>query len=99
MYRTRATVTFLILLLGMPLSAVLGAEDPNLVGWWKLDDGTGAVAKESSGKSLDGAAFGDPVWSTTGIDGGSLLFDGVDDYVFIDTRYRIRAYPMSVGFR
>jgi len=99
MCRTRATLVFLILLLGLPLRAVLGAEDPNLIGWWKLDDGTGTIAKEATGKGIDGNVFGDAKWDTVGINGGCLLFDGTDDYLFIDGRWRLRAYTMSVWFR
>ncbi|UCD49514.1 MAG: hypothetical protein JSW27_18525 [Phycisphaerales bacterium] len=75
------------------------AADPSLVGWWKLDDGAGTVAADASGRSVDGELFGDPVWDTEGIFGGSLLFDGVDDYIFIDGHFELPEYTMAVWFR
>jgi regulation of enolase protein 1 (concanavalin A-like superfamily) len=47
----------------------------DLIGWWTLDDGTGAVAKDSSGNGNNGAFSGTPVW-VTGRLGGALRFDG-----------------------
>lgn len=99
MYQMRATVTFLILLLGLPVSTGLAADDPNLIGHWTLDDGAGTVAKESTGKGLDGTIFGNPTWDRAGINGGCLVFDGVDDYIFIDGRWKLPEYTMSVWFR
>jgi hypothetical protein len=63
------------------------ATDPgtgNLVGWWKLDDGTGATtAQDSSIYGNHGTLIAmDPAsdWITGQI-GGALHFDGIDDYV------------------
>jgi hypothetical protein len=55
--------------------------EPNLVGWWKLDETGGTVVYDSAGVN-DGAAYGSPLWQPTGgkID-GALKFDGVNDYV------------------
>jgi len=73
--------------------------DPNLVGWWQLDDGSGDVAVDTSGKTVDAQLFGKPSWSVDGVDGGCLLFDGSDDYVFIDGQYKLPMYTMAVWFR
>ena len=54
--------------------------DPNLVGWWKLDEGSGATVIDSSGQYNLGTLRGDPQW-TVGFDGDALAFDGVDDWV------------------
>jgi hypothetical protein len=54
--------------------------DPNLVGWWKFDDGSGNVALDSTDYWNDGILNGDPKW-ITGKVGGALDFDGEDDYV------------------
>jgi len=56
--------------------------DPNLVGWWRLDDAFGSVALDWSGYNNHGSLQGDPQW-TLGYDGGALQLDGVDDYVEI----------------
>jgi hypothetical protein len=54
--------------------------DPELFGYWKLDEGNGVVAGDASGSRLDGTLFNDPLW-TAGRSGTALLFDGDDDYV------------------
>jgi hypothetical protein len=50
---------------------------PNLIGWWKLDDGSGTVANDSSHafKGNDGKLVGDPKWAE-GRKGGALRLDG-----------------------
>ena len=58
---------------------VWGQVDPNLVGWWQLDDGSGVTAVDSAG-SADGTLINGPVWSS-GLIGGALEFDGDNDYV------------------
>jgi hypothetical protein len=98
--RKRLTLLFVA---GIVLScsglSLAGPAEPNLVGWWQLNDGSGTAAVDSSGKSVDGTLFGKPAWSKDGVDGGCLLFDGSDDYVFIDGAYRLSNYTMAVWFR
>jgi len=53
-----------------------------LVAWWKLDDGSGNTAVDSSSNGHNGTLKGDPSW-VDGIDGGALAFDGDGDYVDI----------------
>src|SRR3990167_464828 len=56
-----------------------------LVGWWKLDEGSGTSAGDSSGQGNTGtlaASPGTPTW-TTGKIGQGLSFDGSDDYVSV----------------
>ena len=55
------------------------ASDPNLVGWWKLDD-AGLTAVDSSGHGNDGTLVGNPVWGEGRIHGG-LTFNGTSSYV------------------
>ncbi len=66
-----------IFVLGPILTGTASAE---LVGWWKLDDGTGTTAVDSSGNGNDATVYGDPQWIDGRLD-GALQFDGVDDYV------------------
>jgi hypothetical protein len=73
--------------------------DPNLVGWWQLDDGSGTVAVDSSGKCVDGDLSGNPAWSKDGVEGGCLLFDGADDYIFFDGKFKLPTYTMALWFR
>ncbi len=54
--------------------------DPNLVGWWKLDETAGTFVMDSSGYGNHGTLRSNPLW-VTGVVGGALQFDGIDDYV------------------
>jgi hypothetical protein len=54
--------------------------DPNLVGWWKFDEGSGANVFDSSGHGNHGTFIGDPQW-VIGPNGDALEFDGVDDWI------------------
>ncbi|UCF16885.1 MAG: LamG domain-containing protein, partial [Phycisphaerales bacterium] len=54
--------------------------DPDLVAWWKLDEGGGATVVDWSGHGNHGTLQGDPEW-TDGIDAGALDLDGGGDYV------------------
>ncbi|MHC4585080.1 MAG: LamG-like jellyroll fold domain-containing protein, partial [Planctomycetota bacterium] len=69
-----------VLLLSMVLTGTVRAE---LVGWWRLDDGSGTVAVDSSASGNDGTFEGDPQW-VAGQFGGALEFDG-DDWVNVGT--------------
>jgi hypothetical protein len=51
-----------------------------LVGWWKLDEGSGNTAADAGDKGLDGSLVGDTSW-VDGIVAGALAFDGDGDYV------------------
>ena len=43
-----------VLVLDMALISGAGAADPDLIGWWKLDDGSGDTATDLSGSGNDG---------------------------------------------
>ena len=58
----------------------ISVSDPNLIGWWKLDEGQCATAIDWSGHKNNGTLIGGPKW-VTGYDEGALEFDGSDDYV------------------
>jgi RNA polymerase sigma-70 factor (ECF subfamily) len=49
--------------------------DPDLMVYWKLDDGHGQVAADSSGNNFSGTLLDSPVW-TSGKLGGALDFNG-----------------------
>jgi hypothetical protein len=69
-----------VLVLGLVLTNTAEAVDPNLVGWWTLDDGSGTTALDSSDFGNDGTLVGDPQW-VTGQLNGALEFDGTGDWV------------------
>lgn len=52
----------------------------DLVAHWKFDEGSGATTTDATGNGNDGSIQGDPQW-VTGIDGGALEFDGIDDFI------------------
>ncbi|MHC4147015.1 MAG: LamG domain-containing protein, partial [Planctomycetota bacterium] len=60
-----------VILLGLVLTSAAEAE---LVGWWKLDDGSGTVAVDSSGYGRDGTIT-NATWEA-GKFGTALAFDG-----------------------
>jgi len=68
------TVSLLFVLL---LTLAAGAAEPGLVGWWRLDEGTGSTVADSSGRGHDGSfVTGSPAWVEGRYD-GALRFDGV----------------------
>jgi len=66
-----------ILVLGLVLTSAAKAADPDLVGHWMFDEGSGTTAYDSSGNGNDGTLQGDPQW-VEGQLGGGLEFDGSD---------------------
>jgi len=54
--------------------------DPNLVAWWKLDEGQGTTVLDWSGHEHNGTLLNGPQW-VAGYDGSALELDGADDYV------------------
>ncbi len=65
-----------VLILSLTFTNTASAE---LVGWWRLDEGSGTIAYDSSDYGRDGTLQGDPEW-VVGQIGGALDFDG-DDHV------------------
>jgi len=65
-----------VLVLGLVLTSVAKAIDPDLVGWWRLDGN----ANDSSGNNNHGTLSGNPQW-VAGKIGGALEFDGTDVYI------------------
>ena len=64
------------LVLGMAASVSAG-----LVAHWAFDEGSGTIARDSSGKGHDGTLQGDPQWVTGMIGSGALSFDSTDGLV------------------
>jgi hypothetical protein len=63
-----------VLVFGLFLTSAANAADPDLVGWWKLDEGSGTIAIDSSGNGFD-----IPLQNTTwenGVFGGAVGFPG-----------------------
>jgi hypothetical protein len=64
----------LVLVLGLVLTSTAKAD---LVGWWKLDEGSGTTVSDASGKGHNGTIVGNPQW-VSGVSGLALEFDGDD---------------------
>jgi len=71
------------------------AGDPTLIGWWKLDEGTGTTVLDSSGGGNDGTFGGAPDWIQ---DAGrtAVSFSGSAD--LIETPLIIPAMTLENGF-
>ncbi len=72
--------SFLLIISLLLVSSSARAQDSDLLGWWKLDEGLGMVASDSSGSGNDGVLNGSPNW-VPGVVGTALEFDSDDDYV------------------
>jgi|GEM_PF-787108 len=53
-----------------------------LVAEWKFDEGSGTTAVDSSGNNNNGTING-AAWTSAGISGNALQFDGINDYVAV----------------
>jgi len=67
---------FLAYIILLAVAVCTQAQDPDLLAWWKFDDGTGTIAVDSSGNGHDGVFIQDPEW-VAGKFGSGLLFDGL----------------------
>ena len=77
MYRKSFLLISFVFVLSLVLASATRAD---LVGWWRLDEGTGTTAYDSSGNGNDGTILGNPQW-VAGKIGSALDFDGNGDYV------------------
>jgi len=70
------------------LISVLGSSTDGLVNWWKFDETSGTVAADSAGTNTDTLLnfnFTSTSGWTPGRIGNALAFDGVNDYVSLDS--------------
>jgi hypothetical protein len=97
MSKRAAQLTSFLLLYGLVGAAAAfdPNTDPSLIGWWKLDDGSGNVAADASGHGRDGTVRGDPPW-IQGYFGGGLLLDGTNDYVEVSTPLNLRSNHVTI---
>jgi len=62
-----------ILVLSLVLTSTANAADPNLVGWWRFNEGAGTATIDSSGNERHGVLVNDPLW-VPGVQGTALQF-------------------------
>jgi len=70
-------------------SRTLFAADPNLVAWYKLDDGAGLSAIDASGLGNTGTLVNGPVWTNSGKVNSALQLDGTNDSVLVNNSARL----------
>lgn len=91
---TRFLIIILFILTIQPARADV---TDGLVGWWKLDEGSGTTANDSSGQGNTGTLTNGPTW-TSGKRDGSINFDGNNDYITVpDTSILEMSFPFSVS--
>ena len=71
--------------------------DPNLIAWWKLDEGSGVMALDESGYGNHGTLIRNPQW-VTGHDGDALEFNGAGTYVDCGNAESLNVNVFSVSF-
>jgi len=77
----------LVFVLGLVLTSMAGAADPDLVGWWKFEEESGILYDESDNHN-DATSFAGVLYQQPGREGYALGFDGVDDRVVVGTTAR-----------
>ena len=85
---SRQTIYFisLVLMSGLLLTGAASAVnlgDPDLIGYWALDEGSGKTTADQSVNGYNGTLNGGVTW-TEGVYGSALQFDGSDAYIGTD---------------
>jgi len=94
-----ASMFFVVALFVISFVSAATVPQDGLVAYYKFNDGSGSVLSDSVGGS-DGTLTNGPTWST-GIEGGALQFDGVDDYVSLpdDLGYRDSGFSVFIWYK
>jgi hypothetical protein len=71
--------------------------DPNMLGWWNLDEGTGTTVVDWSGHGNHGTLMGSPNW-VVGQSGNALEFTGSGTYVDCGNAEVLNVGVFSVSF-
>ncbi len=79
----------------LSISFARGIYPSGLVGYWRFDEGNGAIASDSSGNNNNGTLNG-PKW-VNGKYGKALNFDGVDDWVGVPTLFSTSPSALTVS--
>jgi hypothetical protein len=90
--RLNCLIAFIVML------ALAGNTSASLLVHWRLDEGSGITAYDSSGNGNDGTFTGEPQWVDGYNSAGALQFDGVDDYVVYSLGQVETFATLSVAF-
>jgi len=91
MCRTSIYLASIVMVLSLALAGVAQAADPNLIGWWALNEGSGDVVLDSSGNANDGT-INNPagglgpdgsVWVEDPVRGTVISFAGEADSAYV----------------
>ena len=96
---TLTLVCISLILVGIfPLKVSTAVEPNTIVGMWLFDEGSGEVAKDSSGKGNDGTLAVSPKW-VAGKFGKALEFNGTTDSMQAETNgFPIEADDRTIAF-
>jgi hypothetical protein len=72
--------------------------DPDLLGWWKMDEGHSATAFDWSGHGNDGVLQGDAQWSA-GYDGGGVELGGSGNVYAESAQLPTGAFTVAFWFK
>jgi hypothetical protein len=67
-----------------------------LVGWWKMDDGSGSSAADSSGNGNTGSLVNGPAWDHGKI-GGAINFSATNQYVQVSGAFNFTSQDFSLA--
>jgi len=84
----KLTYLIFVLILGFAVASVAnGAAPVPNAGWWKLDEGSGTIAHDSSGNGRHGSVEGAPTWASLGWEGwgGCMRFGGDNDRITVES--------------
>jgi fibronectin type 3 domain-containing protein len=79
-------------------SATVVITQPGVAGHWELNEGSGTMASDTSGNGRHATLLNGPVW-TSGVIGGGLSFDGVDDYMSAPFAQNLTTWSVAVWVR
>ena len=94
-------------ILGILLPSAARAADPDLIGWWKLDEGTGDIAHDSSRSGTNGTIYnlngglgpGGSAWGNDPVHGTVLSFNGNNSSgTYVSMGNIIPAMTLTNGF-
>lgn len=78
------------------ISSEKGAVENGLVAYWNFDEGKGTIVKDISGNENNGEVFG-AKW-VKGVKGFALQFDGIDDFVVVESNKLLEITDKSFSF-